>query len=120
MTRFKLSDYIAFAALVLSGVALYETHEANSPKIVVTPVAERSYSTCNKTVGEWQTKTIMRFNISNIGGRATTLQRLMQGADAPPVLVHTADGQKTAASYGVTRLERLTELPDGSAAASWE
>ncbi len=38
MPSLKSSDYIAFAAFAISLVALYQTHEANSPKIVVTSV----------------------------------------------------------------------------------
>lgn len=114
--KFSWSDLVSIVALAASGVALYQSKEANSPRMVVTLTAERSYVTCNKSLGEWQTKSILRFNLTNVGGRGTTLERVAASSSGSPIELRTENAVRPGNPQSLVRLDKLMTLPDGSAA----
>lgn len=87
LPRLAPSDYLASVALLVSLVALWQTRDANSPSVSVTAVAERSYTICDRTSGDWILRGILRFNVSNTGGRTTTLERIVEHPNAKPLTV---------------------------------
>ena len=114
------SDLASVVALLASGFALYQTREANSPRIVVTPVAERSFVACNSTKGRFESRSIIRFNVSNVGGRTATLERLEATRDIEPVSIKLSETQKPATDFLLGRIENLGQLPAGAASSKDE
>ncbi len=114
------SDGVAVIALVTSLFALYQTREANSPRMVVTPVAERSYLTCNTVLGRRESRSVIRFNISNVGGRTATLERIVATPSSEPVVVSTSEGTKPPTEFTLGRIDNLGQLPEGAASPSWD
>ena len=107
-------------SLFVSAYAVYQAHEANSPRVVISPLAEHSLAVCNTSIGLWQTMSVVRFSVSNVGGRTATLEHLLPMSEMPAVLVRTDHQVRPPTRFTLVQLLRPADLASGLPPPIWD
>lgn len=104
------SDVIALLALVVSSIALFQTCEANSPRVEVATEPPFTAEFTDSTIGHSQFFAYHRVIITNTGGRSVTLLRLVPDPNMGPLLA--VDNDSVSTSVPPVALFRVREAPD--------
>ena len=89
----SISNFIAIAALVISVIALFESHDANRPAISVSSLP--AYTLGTQSGESHHVLSLLRFSVANNGGRAVTLNGI-RPSNSPPTVLMIVAGQNSA------------------------
>jgi hypothetical protein len=114
------SELISGLAAVVAFVALYQSYAANSPSITISALPPRAHHVCNDISKEWNVVAVAPFQITNIGGRTTTLIGISRDGESPPFMAILDEGETVDVWHSLLIPDSIALHPQGIDAPSWD